>query len=105
MPVIKSAKKKLRQDKKRQVVNKGIRNLLKSLIKKAKLAPSAATIQAATKVADKAAKKNVIHDNKAARIKSRLSKLTASDTTGKTVKKPIKAKKTPQKSSKISKKK
>lgn len=75
MPVIKSAKKKLRQDKKRTAQNKTVRNLLKNLVKKAKKKPSEKAIREASKIADKAAKKHIIHKNKAARIKSTLSKL------------------------------
>lgn len=75
MPVIKSAKKKLRQDRKRAVRNKKIKNLLKSLIKNVKNKPSKKKALEAIKIADKAVKKHVLHKNKAARIKSGLSKL------------------------------
>lgn len=75
MPVIKSAKKKLRQDKKRTARNKNIRELLRDVLKKARKNPSEKTIQAAIKTTDKAAKAHIIHKNKAARLKSSLSKL------------------------------
>ena len=75
MPVIKSAKKKLRQDKKRTAQNKKIKDTLKEVVKKAKKTPSEKAIREAVKTVDKAAKKNIIHKNKAARIKSALSKL------------------------------
>ncbi len=75
MPVIKSAKKKLRQDKKRQIANKKIKEGLVALIKKAKKGKTLDAIKKAIQAADKAAKKGIIHKNKAARLKSQLSKL------------------------------
>ena len=75
MPVTKSASKKLRQDKKRTLENRKIKELLKDLVKKAIKKPSEKGIINAIKTADRAVKKNLIHKNKAARIKSRLSKL------------------------------
>lgn len=80
MPVIKSAKKKLRKDKKRTVRNNKVRALLDAIIKKARKNPSVKTLQEAAKAADKAAKNHLIHKNKAARIKSTLAKLTAGKT-------------------------
>ncbi len=77
MPVIKSAKKKLRKDRKREIVNKNLKNLLKKNIKLAEKNPSEASIRKAIKIIDKTAKKNIIHKNKAARIKSKLAKLLA----------------------------
>ncbi len=76
MPVIKSAKKKLRKDKKRTEKNRVVKNLLKSLIKKAKKTKSIKDITNAVSMSDKMAKKHIIHNNKAARIKSQLSKLS-----------------------------
>lgn len=87
MPVGKSAKKKLRQDKKRQIRNRGVLTSLKKLAKKAIKSKSEKDILNAIKAADKAAKKNIIHKNKAARIKSKLQKLT-SPSFDKNVKKP-----------------
>ena len=75
MPVIKSAKKKLRQDKKRTLQNKKLKDDLKDVLKKAQNTQKREDIIEAIRLADKAAKKNVIHNNKASRIKSRLSKL------------------------------
>ncbi|MBU2632753.1 30S ribosomal protein S20 [Patescibacteria group bacterium] len=75
MPLIKSAKKKLRQDLKRTVHNKKIKEAFKKTIKKTKASPTAKNIVTAFSVIDKTAKKNLIHQNKAARLKSKLSKL------------------------------
>lgn len=76
MPITKSAKKKLRQDEKRRKNNAVVKNLLRSAIKKAVKKPSEASVKAVQKIADKAVKLNIIHKNKAARIKSKFSKLT-----------------------------
>lgn len=75
MPVIKSAQKKLRKDKKITEVNKKLKNIFKTAVKKALKAPTRKTVDEAVRLTDKVAKKNIIHDNKAGRIKSRLSKL------------------------------
>lgn len=92
MPVIKSAKKKLRRDKKIQKRNILTRNVFENAVKATKKNPTAEKVRKAYSLVDKAAKLRIIHKNKAARIKSSLSKLA----------KP--AKKSPAKSSKISKK-
>lgn len=78
MPVIKSAKKKLRQDKRRTAVNKRYRDELRSALKKARERKTKKAIQEAYRALDRAAKKHVIHKNKAARLKSRLVKLVKS---------------------------
>ena len=90
MPVTKSAKKKLRQDKKRTLENKKLKERLSSFIKKAKKTKTEKVVTDAARIADLASKKNIIHKNKAARIKSQLSKL---------VKKKSSIKKTAKKSS------
>ena len=77
MPVIKSAKKKLRKDRKKEIVNKNLKNLFKKNIKLAERNPSEVNVKKAVKIIDKIAKKNIIHKNKAARIKSKLAKLLA----------------------------
>ena len=74
MPIIKSAIKKVRKDKIRTARNKKRELALKALIKKARVTKSAKDIQAAFSALDKAAKVNLIHKNKASRLKSRLSK-------------------------------
>jgi small subunit ribosomal protein S20 len=75
MPVIKSAKKKLRQDKRKTAQNHIIETHVKLLIKKAKTKKSKEAIRLAVQATDKATKRNIFHDNKAARIKSSLAKL------------------------------
>jgi len=75
MPIIKSAIKKVRKDKLRTTRNKKRADALKNLIKKARTTKSVKDIQAVFSALDKAAKVKLIHPNKAARLKSRLSKL------------------------------
>lgn len=84
MPVIKSAKKKLRQDKKRTKNNYSFLKVLKDSIKRARKENSKENIINAVKNTDKAVKKNIIHKNKAARIKSSLSKLVGTKEAPKT---------------------
>lgn len=95
MPVIKSAKKKLRKDKVRAQRNSILRANLKQALKKATKKPSLESIKKAVKSADKAVKNKIIHKNKAARIKSRLSKLIK-PTKGKSDKKSTIKTKTPK---------
>lgn len=94
MPVIKSAKKKLRVDRKRELAGKKIKNALIMAIKKAKKVASEKNIKEAMSIVDKSAKKNIIHKNKASRIKSRLSKLlTRKKTPAKSESPKVKSKK------------
>lgn len=75
MPLIKSAKKKLRKDRTRTEHNKQLKDVLKGLIKNARRTPSAENLTKVFSNLDKATKTNLIHINKASRLKSRLSKL------------------------------
>jgi small subunit ribosomal protein S20 len=82
MPHRHSALKKLRQDKKRRLRNLKIKNDIKNKIKKLKKLLQEKKLEEAKKqlnlvysCLDKAAKKKIIHQNNAARKKSRLAKL------------------------------
>lgn len=77
MPIIKSAIKKLRKDKVRTARNKIKKDNLKALIKKARTQKTPENLRVVFSALDKAAKTNLIHKNKSARLKSRLSKLVA----------------------------
>lgn len=95
MPIIKSAKKKLRQDKKREIANKIIKTGYRAAIKDAQKNKSSEKVIKAVKLVDKAVKKGLLHKNKAARIKSSLSKLAKTTTSkAKTVQKVVKKTKT-----------
>ena len=74
MPIIKSAKKKMRQDKKRNSVNLKTLTSLKRAIADVRKNPSVESLKKASSLIDQAAKKNIIHKNKASRLKSRLAK-------------------------------
>ena len=82
MPIIKSAKKALRQSFKRRARNLRQTKKLKNLLKKIKLLVSEKKIEEAKKllaqvykVLDKAAKTGLIKKNTASRKKSRITKL------------------------------
>lgn len=75
MPVSKSAKKALRRDRRRGKINLKIRHQVKMAIKAVHKSPTKKTLTQAFGWLDKAAKKNIFHKNKAARLKSRLRKL------------------------------
>jgi small subunit ribosomal protein S20 len=81
MPNSPSAKKRLRQSETRRAHNRTQRSAVRTQIKKVRAAikagnlPEAETqFRLAVKKLDQAAAKNVVHDNTAARLKSRLSK-------------------------------
>lgn len=89
MPITTSAKKAFRRDKRRTIVNRRIKNKMKLAIKAAKTSGGKKLISRSYSAIDQAAKKNLIHKNKAARLKSQISK-------------QAKAKKSPSKSNKPS---
>jgi len=80
MPNIQSAKKKMRKDVKRtknnQLYVKAIEKAMK-LLSRMKGEKDDVQVRKAVSLIDKAAKKNTIHKNKAARLKSRVMKLGA----------------------------
>jgi small subunit ribosomal protein S20 len=75
MPVIKSAIKKMRKDKLRTARNAKRELEVKKLLKTARRDPNPKNMTAIFSALDKAAKVNLIHINRASRLKSRLSKL------------------------------
>jgi small subunit ribosomal protein S20 len=79
MPIIKSAKKKIRQDAKRQKMNNRMRSDYKDAYKLALDKKSKDTVIKAISIIDKTAKRKIIHKNKASRLKARLSKLITFD--------------------------
>lgn len=74
MPLIKSAIKKVRKDKVRTLRNKKRETAMKALLKKARKEKSEKSLSAIFSALDKAVKVNLIHKNKSARLKSRLSR-------------------------------
>ncbi len=75
MPVTKTAKRALRSSQKKARINTKVRIGLEFAIRTAKKTKSSKDIKKALSLTDKAAKKKIIHKNKAARIKSSLSHL------------------------------
>lgn len=75
MPITQSAKKALRQNIRRRARNLAQMKILKETIKRFKRAPSPELLSQVYKKLDKAAKTHLIKKNKAARLKSRLSRL------------------------------
>jgi small subunit ribosomal protein S20 len=75
MPITKTAKRALRSSKKKKRVNDKIRARLEIAVREAKKKKTPSAVKKAISELDKAAKKRVIHKNKAARIKSTLSKI------------------------------
>lgn len=69
MPIIKSAKKRVRTARRAAARNSKTRRNLKSALKIFAAKPSAKSHSSAQSALDKAAKKGVIHKNKAARLK------------------------------------
>ncbi len=80
MPVIHSAEKKVRKDKYRTRLNKSRIEKVKKLIKIAKTSSDKKNIQKAQSAIDKLVKVNIIHKNKAARLKSQLAKINSKET-------------------------
>ena len=75
MPIIAQAAKKLRHDRKRTKVTMAVRETLRDAVKSFRKSPAKKSLSKVFQTIDKASKRNVIHANKAARLKSRLSKL------------------------------
>ncbi len=94
MPIIKSAKKALRVSNRRHAINLRVKRAYKEAVRDVRrlVSEKPANAESAEKFAetlkktstkayselDKAAKKGVIHKNKASRLKSRLAKLAQS---------------------------
>src|SRR6266550_1072884 len=74
MPIIKSAKKRVRTARKASVRNSKTKRGLRNAFKVFGSSPSAKSHSAVQSNVDKAAKKGVIHKNKAARLKRQAAK-------------------------------
>ncbi len=75
MPILANAKKALRVSKRKAAINAPIRSKMKTKVKKFRLSPSEDRVAETFSAIDRAAKKNLIHQNKAARLKSQLTNL------------------------------
>jgi len=74
MPVTQSAKRALRKDRRRTIVNLRIKKKMKKILREFRSKPTKKKLALVFSALDRAVKKRVIHKNKAARLKSRLSK-------------------------------
>jgi ribosomal protein S20 len=108
MPIIQSAKKRVRTARKAAIRNSKTKRSLKTALKTFAKKPAAASLSEAHSELDKAVKKGVIHKNKAARLKKRAaakakaagvkpSKATAKKASAKPAAKKPAAKKAPAK--------
>lgn len=79
MPTTPSAKKRLRQSEKREKRNKSVRSRIRTMTRKLRATDSLEEAEALLNelyaALDRAAGKNVMHPNKAARKKSQLAKI------------------------------
>lgn len=80
MPILKNAKKALRRDKRRTIVNLKVKNRMKEAVKEARDTKDLAKLPAAYQAVDRAVKQKLVHKNKAARLKSQLSRLSKPET-------------------------
>jgi small subunit ribosomal protein S20 len=71
MPIIKSAKKRVKVAKKATIRNSKTKRSLKSALKAFRSESTPKSLRDAQSSIDKASKKNVIHKNKASRLKKR----------------------------------
>ena len=74
MPIIKSAKKRVRTAKKATIRNSKTKRSLRNALKTFRAAPSSQSHREAQSQVDTAVKKGVVHKNKAARLKKQAAK-------------------------------
>lgn len=101
MPILQNAKKALRSSQKKAVYNQKVKSKVKNMIDKMKKEPSVEALNNVFSAIDKAVKRNIFHKNKAARLKSQMSKLLKVEAkiTKKTTAKTKKVAKTTKKTS------
>lgn len=83
MPITKGAIRKLIADKRKAATNLKVKKAYKAAVLAMRKKPTASALSAVFMRLDRAAKNNIIHKNKAARLKSRLSKLLTPPTSKK----------------------
>jgi small subunit ribosomal protein S20 len=75
MPITVGAIRKLKADKRKTVINLKVKKSLKEVVSRMRKKPTEKNLKDLFVWADRAVKRRVIHKNKAARLKSRLSAL------------------------------
>lgn len=88
MPIIKSAKKRVRTIKKATIRNAKTKRTLKQALKSFKSKPTATGHNQAQSALSTAVKKRILHKNKAARLQRQLAKKAASEGIKSTASKP-----------------
>lgn len=86
MPIIKSAKKKLRADQRKRAVNIRVKRMVKEALKKFDDQSTPTSLSGAYSALDTAAKKNIIPKKRADRKKARLAATLARSTKSSTKK-------------------
>jgi len=84
MPVLPHAKKALRASKRKATYNAPVKAHMRNAVKKFRKEPTEANLKEAYSAIDRALKRNIVHHNKAARLKSRLAKLLPQEKTSAT---------------------
>lgn len=77
MPLLKHAKKALRASERKTEFNQQVRSRLKTEVSRMKSTPQVDQLTRVFSAIDKAVKRHLVHRNKAARLKSQMSKLVA----------------------------
>lgn len=75
MPLLRNAKKALRQSQVKAGINSRLKSKMRTAIDRAQAKPSPETMSGAFSALDKALKHHILHSNKVARVKSQLSRL------------------------------
>lgn len=75
MPTHKSAKKRLKTNERSNIRNRAVKSHVRTVVKNAETSVDEASLKEAVSALDRAARKKVIHPNKASRMKSRLAKM------------------------------
>jgi len=73
MPILKNAKKALRSSKRKAVFNQQVRSKMRTMVTKMRKSPDQDLLSESYSAIDKAVKRNLIHKNKAARLKSQMN--------------------------------
>lgn len=81
MPILKNAKKALRSSKRKATVNQVAKSRNKTMIDRFNANPTVESLSTAFSAIDKAVRRHLFHKNKAARLKSQLSRKVATDKT------------------------
>jgi len=75
MPLLRNAKKALRQSLAKAEINRRVKSQVKTAVDKAHAKPSSEAVSGAFSALDRALKSHLFHRNKVARVKSQLSRL------------------------------